>query len=125
MKCEKSSGSFAKKASTNHNKTGCSLISGSTSLLRLLYRVLTSRVTTSDDNRNGKQVWGEAVSILRKLALPRSEVVCSTKWILHQSLAIRPGISFHFCLLSQGELDGSMKEHQESASRFDGWSEVV
>ena len=59
-------------------------------------------------------------------ALPRSEVVCSSKWIPHQSLAIRPGISFlPFCLLSQAELDRSKKEHQESASRFVGWSEVV
>ena len=35
-------------------------------------------------------------------ALPRSEVVCSSKWTLHQTLAIRPGISFcnHFLFVS-------------------------
>ena len=52
-------GKFSKKASTNDNNTGGSLIAGATSLLRLLYRVLTSRVMTSDDNRDGKQVGGE------------------------------------------------------------------
>ena len=32
---------------------------------------------------------------------------------------------FFFGLLSQGEIDRTRKEHQESASRFVGWSEVL
>ena len=54
-------GKFSKKASTNDNNTGGSLIAGATSLLRECCTGcwLTSRVTTSDDNREGKQVGGE------------------------------------------------------------------
>ena len=40
-------GKFSKKASTNDNNTGGSLIAGATSLLRLLYRVLVDK--QSDD----------------------------------------------------------------------------